>query len=536
MVKREELFISCKSLLSAPSQRFREIFTLDIRTLSLFRVLLSCLILFDLFQRGRYLESHYADFGVLPRSELLTHFSSPFYFSIHLISGSYWWQLSLFIINSVFAIMLMGGYRTRIATFVCWFLMISLHNRNTLVLQGGDVLFRMLLFWGFFLPLGAYASIDNYIITRKLRSGSQKCFEVFSGASIALVLQFVILYVIAASHKIALNWTQEFTGVYQALSADHFATPIGVWLRELRWPLPYLTQMTLYLEWSIPFIIICPFFSRYCRIVAVALTVGLHAGFASSLAVGLFWIIDIVGMLALLPSLFWEHLTDMFPRYSLQDRLYCFFDRVRHEWIPRLPRLEPAWRQRLGLTLVNSFVLSCLVYIGFWVTPYLPNSEFSFPQKHGWFGVLLGFDQRWQMFSPKPMSNDGWFVVEGVLRDGSTADVLTGIEGEVSYEMPENLSQTFVTQRWRKYFRNLIRHTEKPALLNYGKALCRSWNRDEKRSEKKLESFEIYYMEDTTLPNYEKAPVKKHLRWKHFCFEVPPEYKNKAKDTAKTAK
>jgi hypothetical protein len=53
------------------------------------------------------------------------------------------------------------GYYTKTASFLTWILTLSLHNRNYLVLHGGDVLQRVILFYALFLPLGDCYSIDN---------------------------------------------------------------------------------------------------------------------------------------------------------------------------------------------------------------------------------------------------------------------------------------------------------------------------------------------------------------------------------------
>jgi len=48
---------------------------------------------------------------------------------------------------------------------ISWFLLISLQNRNPIVLQGGDILLRMLAFWAMFVPLNAYFSLDRALDT-----------------------------------------------------------------------------------------------------------------------------------------------------------------------------------------------------------------------------------------------------------------------------------------------------------------------------------------------------------------------------------
>jgi hypothetical protein len=65
----------------------------------------------------------------------------------------------LFAIAALVAIALLVGYRTRLAT-VLLALLASLQARNPTLIQGGDNLLLLLLFWGMFLPLGARFAID----------------------------------------------------------------------------------------------------------------------------------------------------------------------------------------------------------------------------------------------------------------------------------------------------------------------------------------------------------------------------------------
>src|SRR5688572_9815408 len=140
---------------------FRKIFTVDLRALAIMRIWLAGIILIDLAIRATDLEAHYGNWGVLPLPALHHHWYNQFHISVHTFSGLWQAQAFLFLLNAGFAFMLLLGYKTRVATIVCWFLMLSLQNRNPLILQGGDDLFRMLLFWGIFLPWQRFYSLDS---------------------------------------------------------------------------------------------------------------------------------------------------------------------------------------------------------------------------------------------------------------------------------------------------------------------------------------------------------------------------------------
>ncbi len=141
-------------------EKFAELFGVDLRSLAALRVAMAMLIIIDLIRRSRDLVAHYTDFGVLPRTALIEEYSR-WRISLHLANGTWEFQALLFTIAGIFAVALLLGYRTRVVTIASWFMLASLHARNPLLLDGGDVLLRVTLFWAIFLPWGACWSIDR---------------------------------------------------------------------------------------------------------------------------------------------------------------------------------------------------------------------------------------------------------------------------------------------------------------------------------------------------------------------------------------
>jgi hypothetical protein len=138
---------------------FRDRFEIDARSLAAFRISLALLVLADLIRRSRNLTAFYTDFGVFPRQAFIAH-QNPYHLSFHIVSGEAWAQALLFLLAGGFALALTIGYRTSVATVGTWLFLLSLHNRMPDVLNGGDFLLRMLLFWAMFLPLGSRWAID----------------------------------------------------------------------------------------------------------------------------------------------------------------------------------------------------------------------------------------------------------------------------------------------------------------------------------------------------------------------------------------
>ena len=137
-----------------------EILGIDYRSLALLRVALSIILIIDLCMRLTDLTAHYTDAGVLQRFDEVTAITRQFFVSFHLANGSEVFQIILFAINLIFAFLLLVGYRTRISTILLFIFTVSLHARNPLILNGGDDILRLFLFWSIFLPLGAVWSVD----------------------------------------------------------------------------------------------------------------------------------------------------------------------------------------------------------------------------------------------------------------------------------------------------------------------------------------------------------------------------------------
>ena len=193
----------------------QELFGIDLRSLAIFRISIALIIIVDLIARFSDLEAHYTDRGVLPIATVIEE-SPKWRVSVHLLNGSIEYQTVLFIIAGLFAATMLLGYHTRFVTPVVWFLTISLNSRNWLVMQGGDYLLCLLLFWSMFLPLGARYSIDRLRKPHQFHESNL----VFSGGTVAALLQICFVYWFSVALKSPKNWLIRGTGVYYALMLD----------------------------------------------------------------------------------------------------------------------------------------------------------------------------------------------------------------------------------------------------------------------------------------------------------------------------
>ncbi|HXU27742.1 MAG TPA: hypothetical protein VN698_10975, partial [Bacteroidia bacterium] len=172
--------------------RLKHLYGLDVRALSLMRIALSLILLFDLCIRVTSLTAHYTETGVVPFNPIERSFWSPGYFTLFEFGDTYGFALAMFIITGIVYLFLLAGYKTKLFTILAWFLLTSLQNRNTLILQSGDDLLRLVLFWGIFMPWGNFYSIDS----KKLRlfRDTEKKKTVLTVATVGYVVLLFSLY------------------------------------------------------------------------------------------------------------------------------------------------------------------------------------------------------------------------------------------------------------------------------------------------------------------------------------------------------
>lgn len=513
---------------------------LDLRSLAVMRMGIGLILLRDLIMRAGDVLAFHADKGALPRAAMLDLQYRTYGISIHMGAGHPNIQLFFFAVAAVFAVMLLVGYRTRLATIVSWALLCSVQTRAPIILQSGDVVLRLMLFWSLFLPLGARYSLDNLIAPpRKLPPS-----RITSVASAGLILQFGYIYLFTALLKSGRAWI-DGSAVYYALSIDYFAKQpfcntivqsapvvevfgqgfvqavrsLGIPLNgKVPWLASFFTYSTLLWEYAGPALLLFPWKRQAVRAFVVMSFIFLHLGFFVGLEIGLFPWICIVGWLGIMPGAVWDKLGWVVATRS--DRLA-----LRSHWA------------------VNIFAMFCLVLVTNWnigtVHKQFPGT-WRVPSAVSWVGHTLRLDQNWVMFAPYPLKDDGWYVMPGVLFGGEEVDLWGGGEPtwvpvdetdghkpvlhhedeslEIDRTKPEDIAAMYKNQRWRKYMRNLWSKKYKKFRLYYGKHVCREWNA-EHRGKDRLKTFRMVYMKEVTpKPGGEDPVIQPVMIWRHNCY------------------
>lgn len=488
-------------------EALQEIARIDLRALGLYRIGLGLVLFFDFIYKAVDLTAFYTDQGILPRS-LVVQNGAWWDFSFHLASGSYWFQAALMSVGLALSIALTLGYRTRIVTVLLWIFVVSLQERNTLILHAGDALMRVMLFWSMFLPLQARYSLDRFLAPSpdpRFESG-----RIQSMASLALLLQLLVMYMATALMKNHPEWNRDFLAVYYALSLKQFTTPLGHALLDFPTLLKVLTFVTFYLELIGPYLLIIPFVQKPARWVVPFLFMGLHFSFFLTMNLGLFPWICLICWILFLPG----------PLFDALERGLLGAQRC----VPT--RFEPRATSHITPTfgLTNTFITLCLVVMGVWNFHTLEmNKPFQVPPLVRNFALALRLDQNWNMFAPYPLRSDGWFVVDGRLANGEEFDPWN--KQKPNSQQPRSFMQSLRSTPWRKYLTNVwvLGPSNEQTQLAFGRYICREWNtlQGPRPPDRRLVNYDLYYVRKKTPPPGEWSIFKRVLLWSHSCSKPP---------------
>ena len=275
-------------LLELLNERYRSI---DPRWLGLFRIGFGVQLITELLYRWSYARMLFSNDGLLPNHFSLFAPMGQDLFSIYHAFSTVEEVHVAFALTLVVFVCFTLGYKTRLFQILSALLITSLHSRNLFTENGGSVVAHSLAVWTVFLPLGQCFSIDA--LRRSMREQhehspvqlnqreSKPVAPFVSFVVLGLLLQWSVIYFFNAVHKTGAGW-KDNSAIYWFLYQDRIVTQVGVWARD-HVPLvvfQVLTRMTLFVEGTLAFILLVPFWQKQLRRVAFLLAVGLHGNIA----------------------------------------------------------------------------------------------------------------------------------------------------------------------------------------------------------------------------------------------------------------
>lgn len=415
----------------------RAIFGLDGRSLALFRVLMGVLLWVKILQLWPDLGLIFADNGLLPRTLLAENTTQPWqWLSVYAWGGSSSFVHMVAVFHLGVAVAFILGWQMRWMTILLWFLTFSLNMRNPMILNGGDKVMTVFLFWGMFLPLGSRLSLDGLRKTNGQKKPS--LVAVFGGT--CFVLQLVALYVLSGYAKSHAVWCVDHSAVRYALMNEAYVRPLGTLLLGHGGFLRILAMATLFLEQVVIFLILCPVYSVLFRVVVPLLFAAFHLGIALTLDVGLFSYACVIVWVALLPG--------------------EVFDWMRERIFGLGSDAELVSDKRIVGSGLLPYCLAGGVMVYMIVGTIWPGKPKSIQNIATAPIRALRLTQFWNLYAPSPSFSTRWFAIQAIGDHSHRAIVYPRREAEITVASDDVVPNTYPVFYLRKYFYGLARKND----------------------------------------------------------------------------
>lgn len=161
------------------------------------------------------------------------------------------WVLAIFVIFSLAAICLTIGFKTKLATILCWMCVLSMYHRNPFLFNSGDTYVRVVLFWMIFAPTGKALSLDR-LLANKGKQSNAGDFMDYKPVSIwpqrLLQLQLALVYLHTFVAKVYGDVWIDGTAVYYSSRVEDLQRFPLPFVFEHLWTIQLLSWGTLIIE------------------------------------------------------------------------------------------------------------------------------------------------------------------------------------------------------------------------------------------------------------------------------------------------
>lgn len=408
------------------------------------RILLGLAILIALVDGSLSFLHYFSEDGYLPLS--ITPRES---FSVLYLSDDPVFVSIVFILSIIAALLFTAGFQTKITGIVTWVLVVSLHNRNTHIVAGGDGVIEVILFWIMFLPVGDRYSYDA--LRRDdadLPLGENGYFSLYN---FGLFLQIFTIYFVTAAVKNSPEWNAERSAVFYSFKLEYITRPLAQSLLAYPDLMKALTFLTIQIERLAPFFLLIP--NNTFRVFAIVTLMLFHIATGILFTVGVFPFACCAALAGLLPS-------SAIDGLRLPEKLIAPLASRLHRLVSGVPRfpdiisLYDRVSKPLRFAKVVLFSSSLLYLVLFCLArmQFIPPAVIRGPV--GKFATITNLKQDWRMFAPAPSKNDYWFIIAGETQNGNKID-LHDFDCLRTYDKDYLTHRGRQDHRWTLYMRSL---------------------------------------------------------------------------------
>ncbi|MGW7102500.1 HTTM domain-containing protein [Streptomyces sp. NPDC054838] len=207
-------------------------------------------------------------------------------FSLYSVSRSSAWFDIVFHLGMIFALLFMLGWKTRAMNVLHYVFLWSLHQRNPVLLDGGDNVTVIVLVFFVFIDSGARFSLDaRRRKSKKVADPNPFHFRIGSllhnAGVLAVILQICTVYLVSGMYKVQGRKWQNGTALYYILRANEFGWPgVNRFIYESATLVVTITYATVFFQLAFTFLLL----NGKWRVFAVAGGILMHLGIAVHMA------------------------------------------------------------------------------------------------------------------------------------------------------------------------------------------------------------------------------------------------------------
>src|SRR5258706_9410058 len=360
----------------------------DTASVALFRILFVAQLFNWFWQLFPNLSAFFTDEGILPRRAQAL--SDGDRLSLLNLSGDWSFVAVIWLVACLVALALTLGWHTRAMSLLAFVLVSSFSWRDPLILDGSDLVFRLVPLWLAFTPAGERWSIDARRHDAPVVRGWALPIRI-------LELQIAWIYLATGLQKLGgIDWVVG-TAAYYALQLEHtFARP---WAHAFAVD-PILSHLISWYTIAVEllFLPLAMFPSERTRRLAALGAGAMQLGVLLLMNVGNFPLVMLAAGVLFVPS-DWIH-------------------RIMRDPVTIAPS-PPRARPRLaGAALLLVAAAAFITAVPSMLEPIRPSGDVA--SALHW----LSIDQRWDMFSPNAARSDWWLIAPGTLANGTGLDLL----------------------------------------------------------------------------------------------------------------
>ena len=440
---------------------------LDSRGLYAFRIAIGLIAIRDTVDKFPIVELLYSDAGVLPREIWKQHWPHDAAIWSPILPSGTWFLYVTLIAQLLAAILLVAGKAGRWPAIILYSAFRLTCDRNPTAGCGGDQVFLIMLFFSIFLP--------HVAGTKSKPQGEfwPDCNGVFA---VTYTVQVCCIYFFAGIAKLSGSWIAG-SAVDRVFAVDIFCR--WGFLGELISPpiSMFLSWSVILLELGIPLLII--FGGVRGRFLAASAALIFHLVAGIALELGSFTMAMMTLWLPLIPFARFSSSAEYYTSGSACHRgRECFAMLVMFFVI--LDNVALSLPRDIALRYVDSAV--------------------------GRICRIAGLDQGWHMFSPTPISSDGWFVLVIYSSEFGELDAFRKSDSLPLFEK----RQLGAPLHWRikAYMLNTLSVNSPEMYQELTRALATNWLDHERDRYKSFESATLWFVVEETYLNESRQVVE----------------------------